>query len=49
MFHSSKITASGGALFRCGIRTPTARNRFPSFNKDKCLETIFSDVDQARI
>ena len=49
MFHSSKITASVRALCKCGIRTPIARNRFPSFNKDKCLETMFGDVDKARI
>ena len=49
MFHSSKITASSRALCRCGIRTPTARNRFPSFNKYKCLETMFGDVDKAQI
>jgi len=36
------------ALCRCGIRIPSARNRCPAFDKDKCLEPMFGDVGQAR-
>ena len=33
-----------GALCRCGIRIPSARNRCPAFDKDKYLESMFGDV-----
>jgi len=36
------------ALCRYGIRIPSARNRCPAFDKDKCLEPMFGDVGQAR-
>ena len=36
------------ALCRCGIRIPSARNRCPAFDKDKCLELMFGNVGQAR-
>ena len=36
------------ALGRCGIRIPSARNRCPAFDKDKCLEPMFGEVGQAR-
>ena len=36
------------ALCRCGIRIPSAQNRCPAFDKDKCLEPMFGDVGQAR-
>jgi len=44
----AKLTANDRALCRCGIRIPTARNRCPAFDKDKCLEPMFGDVGQAR-
>ena len=37
-----------GALRRCGIRIPSARNRRLAFDKDKCLEPMFGDAFQAR-
>jgi len=37
-----------GLCVRCGIRIPSARNRCPAFDKDKYLEPMFGDVDQAR-
>ena len=43
-----KITHNVRALCRCGIRIPSARNRCPAFDKDKCLEPMFGDVGQAR-
>jgi len=36
------------ALCRCGISIPSARNRYPAFDKDKYLEPMFGDVGQAR-
>jgi len=42
------VTYNDRALCRCGIRIPTARNRCPAFDKDKCLEPMFGDVGQAR-
>ena len=36
------------ALCRCGISIPSARNRCPAFDKDKCLEPMFGDAGQAR-
>ena len=42
------MAASVRALCRCGIRIPSARNRCPAFDKDKCLEPMFGDVGQAR-
>ena len=44
----SKIAAYVSALCRWGIRIPSARNRCPAFDKDKCLEPMLSDVGQAR-
>jgi len=35
-------------LCRCGIRTPSARNHCPAFDKDKYYEQMFGDVGQAR-
>ena len=43
-----KVTHNDRALCRCGIRIPSARNRCPAFDKDKCLEPMFGDVGQAR-
>ena len=42
------MTHNDRALCRCGIRIPSARNRCPAFDKDKCLEQMFGDVGQAR-
>jgi len=42
------IAGNVRALCRCGIRIPSARNRCPAFDKDKCLEPMFGDVGQAR-
>jgi len=42
------VTHNVRALCRCGIRIPSARNRCPAFDKDKCLEPMFGDVGQAR-
>ena len=36
------------ALCWCGIRIPSARNHSPAFDKDKYLEPMFVNVDQAR-
>jgi len=43
-----KVSYNVRALCRCGIRIPSARNRCPSFDKDKCLEPMFGDAGQAR-
>ena len=40
--------ATLGLCVRCGIRIPSARNRCPAIDKDKCLEPMFGDVGQAR-
>ena len=45
---SEKIAYNVRALCRCGIRIPSARNRCPAFDKDKCLKPMFGDVGQAR-
>ena len=37
-----------GLCGRCGIRIPSAQNHSPAFDKDKCLEPMFSDAGQAR-
>ena len=42
------MTHNVRALCRCGIRIPSAPNRCPAFDKDKCLEPMFGDVGQAR-
>ena len=42
------ISHNDRALCRCGIRIPSAQNRCPAFDKDKCLEPMFGDVGQAR-
>ena len=42
------MAANVRALCRCGIRIPSARNRCPAFDKNKCLEPMFGDVGQAR-
>jgi len=42
------MTANDRALRRCGIRIPSAPNRCPTFDKDKCLEPMLGDVGQAR-
>ena len=43
-----RVAGNDRALCRCGIRIPSARNRCPAFDKDKCLEPMFGDVGQAR-
>ena len=48
MWCLSCLAANDRALCRCGIRIPSARNRCPVFDKDKCLEPRFGDVGQAR-
>ena len=45
---SSCIPLSLGLCVRCGIRIPSARNRCPAFDEDKCLEPMFGDVGRAR-
>ena len=47
MFQFS-IAGNVRALCRCGIRIPSARNRCPTFKKDKYLEPMFGDVGQAQ-
>ena len=42
------MTHNDRALCRCGIRIPSARNRCPAIDKDKCLEPMFGDAGQAR-
>ena len=42
------LATNDRALCRCGIRIPSAPNRCPAFDKDKCLETMFGDVGHAR-
>ena len=43
-----KLAGKDRALCRCGIRIPSARNRYPAFDKVECLEPMFGDVGQAR-
>ena len=45
---SFKIATNDRALYRCGIRIPSARNCCPAFDKDNYLEPMFGDVGQAR-
>jgi len=45
---AQKWQPTTGLCVRCGIRIPSARNRCPAFNKDKCLEPMFGDVGHAR-
>ena len=43
-----RIAGNDRALCRCGIRIPSARNRCPAVDIDKCLEPMFGDVGHAR-
>ena len=49
MYHlgRNRISANVRALCRCGIRIPSARNRCPAFDKDKCLKPMLGDAGQA--